>query len=162
MSNFSYCPLTWHFCSEQNSSKIEKIQERALRFIYEDFDSSYDSLLEKSKLPALKTRRMRTIALESFKIMNKISPCFLHDLIEIKNNTYNFRYVNTAVVPQPRTTSYGKKSFRYEAAKIWNSLPNEARQMTSFGQFKNYIDSWCGGQKCFCSSCKFHKNVPHA
>ena len=32
MSNFSYCPLTWHFCGEQNTKKIEKIQERALRF----------------------------------------------------------------------------------------------------------------------------------
>jgi hypothetical protein len=24
MSNFSYCPLTWHFCGEQNTKKIEK------------------------------------------------------------------------------------------------------------------------------------------
>ena len=99
---------------------------------------------------------MRTIALETFKIINKKSPFFIQDLIEIKNTNYNFRYVNTAVVPQPRTTSYGKKSFRYEAARIWNSLPNEARQMTSFDQFKNYVNSWCGGQKCYCSSCKFH------
>lgn len=159
MSNFSYCPLAWHFCSEQNSAKIEKIQERALRFIYEDFGSSYDSLLERSKLPALKTRRMRTIALESFKIINKISPYYLQDLIVIKDNSYNFRYVNTAVIPQPRTTSYGKRSFRYEAATIWNSFPNEVRQMTSFGQFKNYINSWCGGIKCLCSSCKFNNTT---
>jgi hypothetical protein len=25
MSNISYCPLTWHFCGEQNTKKIEKI-----------------------------------------------------------------------------------------------------------------------------------------
>ena len=32
LSNFNYCPLAWHFCSESNSKKLEKIQERALRF----------------------------------------------------------------------------------------------------------------------------------
>ena len=34
LSNFNYCPVTWHFCSEKNTMKMEKIQERALRFIY--------------------------------------------------------------------------------------------------------------------------------
>jgi hypothetical protein len=71
MSNFSYCPLTWHFCGEQNTKKIEKIQERALRFTYDDFQNSYEFLLEKSKFPFFKTRRMRTIALETYKIINK-------------------------------------------------------------------------------------------
>jgi hypothetical protein len=37
LSNFNYCPVIWHYCSEKNSNKIGKIQERALRFIYEDF-----------------------------------------------------------------------------------------------------------------------------
>ena len=162
MSNFSYCPLTWHFCSEQNTSKVEKIQERALRFIYDDYTSSYNSLLDLSKLPSLKTRRMRTIALETFKIINKKCPLFLQDLVVIKNNNYNFRYMNTAEVPRPKTTAYGKKSFRYEAAQVWNSLSNEARTMTSFDQFKNYINSWCGGQKCNCNACKFQPVLPHS
>ena len=70
MSNFSYCPLVWHFCNEQNCKKIEKIQERALRFIYDDYSSDYNQLLVKSNLPSLKTRRMRTMALEVFKIIN--------------------------------------------------------------------------------------------
>jgi hypothetical protein len=88
MSNFSYCLLTWHFSTEQNSQKIEKIQERALRFIYNESDSSYETLLQNSKLPSLKTRRMRTIALETFKIIHKKSPLFLQDLVTIKNNIY--------------------------------------------------------------------------
>ena len=42
LSNFNYCPVIWHYCSEKNSIKIGKIQERALRFIYEDYDYSYE------------------------------------------------------------------------------------------------------------------------
>ena len=40
-SNFNYCPLIWHFCSAFSIKKIEKIQERALRVLYKDYDSSY-------------------------------------------------------------------------------------------------------------------------
>ena len=51
---------------------MEKIQERALGFIYEDYNSSYENLLEKSKLHSLKIRRLKTIAVETFKIIHKI------------------------------------------------------------------------------------------
>jgi hypothetical protein len=34
LSNFNYYPVIWHFCSEANTKKMEKIQERALKFIY--------------------------------------------------------------------------------------------------------------------------------
>ena len=49
LSNFSFCPLAWHFCTEKHSKKIEKVQERALRFVYEDYNSSYDNLLKKQR-----------------------------------------------------------------------------------------------------------------
>ena len=38
-SNFNYCPLVWHFCLEKSVKRIEKIQERALRILYNDFSS---------------------------------------------------------------------------------------------------------------------------
>ena len=47
MSNFTYCPLVWHFCGKLNNSKIEKIQERALRVVCKDLKSEYTDLLEK-------------------------------------------------------------------------------------------------------------------
>jgi hypothetical protein len=37
---------------------MEKIQERALRFIYNDYVLNYEELLEKSKMPSLKVRRV--------------------------------------------------------------------------------------------------------
>ena len=36
-SNFNYCPLVWYFCSCKSSQKIEKIQLRCLRIIYNDY-----------------------------------------------------------------------------------------------------------------------------
>jgi hypothetical protein len=42
---------------------------------------------------------MRTIAIETFKIINKETPKYLHDLVTLKTNKYNFRYSNTALIP---------------------------------------------------------------
>ncbi|SMN17588.1 hypothetical protein CRYPA_887 [uncultured Candidatus Thioglobus sp.] len=153
LSNFNYCPVTWHFCSEKNTKKIEKIQERALRFIYEDYENTYENLLKKSKLPSLKIRRLRTIAVETFKIIHKQSPSYLHDLISIKDQKYNFRHQDKAVLPRVRTTRYGLNSFRYNAAQIWNELPNHFRQETSLEHFKNIIHTW-NGSSCQCSACR--------
>ena len=33
LSNFNYCPVIWHYCSEKNSIKVKINQDRALRFI---------------------------------------------------------------------------------------------------------------------------------
>ena len=52
LSNFNFCPLAWHFCTEKNSKKLEKkIQVRALRFVYDDYSSSSETLLENAKVP---------------------------------------------------------------------------------------------------------------
>ena len=72
MSNFNYCPIVWHFCGLRPiPEKMKKNQERALRFIYEDYSSSYEDLLNKSRLPTLKIRRLRTMAIEVYTILNK-------------------------------------------------------------------------------------------
>ena len=131
---------------------MEKIQERALRFIYDDYNSSYENLLEKSKLPSLKIRRLKTIAVETLKIIHKNSPSYLHDLINIKLQNHNFRSQETAVLPRV-STRYGLKSFRCNAVQIWNELPNHCRRETSLGQFKNVIQTWDPmNSSCQCSA----------
>ena len=152
LSNFNFCPLTWHFCGETYTKKLEKIQERALRFIYEDYTSDYETLLSRSKLPSLKLRRMRIMALEVHKIIYKQGPTYLHDLVNVKESSFNFRYKNTANIPQVRTTSYGSNSFRSSAPKLWNSLPQHFRDEVNYERFRGLINAW-SGESCSCSFC---------
>ncbi len=67
LSNFNYCPLVWHFCRIQNSRNMEKIQERALRFVYEDYQSTYDILLKKGNHVMLYIGRLRIWPLKYLK-----------------------------------------------------------------------------------------------
>ena len=151
LSNFNFCPLAWHFCTDKNSKKLEKVQERALRFVYDDYTSSYINLLEKALVPSLQIRRIRTMALETYKIVNKLAPVCLHDLVNVKNSKYAFRYSNILDVPEVRTTRYDKKSFMFAAATLWNDLPNHFRTENSFNHFKSLIQSW-NGSVCRCSA----------
>jgi hypothetical protein len=56
---------------------------------------------------------------------------YRHDLINIKLQDYNFRSQETTVLPRVRTTRYGLKSFRYNAAQIWNELYQQAYTKSS-------------------------------
>ena len=68
LCHFGFCGIVWHFCGVGNTKKMEKIQERGLRFVYGDYTSDYDSLLCKSKMPSLKLGRERNIAIQTYKI----------------------------------------------------------------------------------------------
>ena len=133
--------------------KMEKIQERALRFVYKDYSSSLAELLKKAKLPALHVRRMRTMALETYKIYHNLAPPVLSNLVVKKENHYNFRYSNLLQIPQFSTVTYGKNSFKFAAPMMWNSLPEEFRVCSSFSQFKGLISNW-NGLDCKCLACR--------
>ena len=104
-------------------------------------------------MPSLQIRRQRTMALETFKIINQLTPVCLQNLVNVKKSKYSFRYNNIVDIPQVNTTIYGKKSFRYAAAAMWNSLPDHFRTESSFSQFKSLIQSW-NGTECRCSACR--------
>ena len=131
-SNFNYCPLDWHFCSKTNTEKFEKIQYRALKIVFNDYVSNYATLLEKAQMPTFHISSLRYIAAEAYKCIYNLSPEYIRDLVELKQSVYNFRNENTARVPTVKTTAYGKRSFRFEAARVWNSLRNEMRTANSF------------------------------
>jgi hypothetical protein len=152
VSNFNFFPLAWHFWNKGNTSKLEKIQERALRFTYDEHERTYDQLLEIAKVPSLKVRRMRTMAIECYKILNKLSPSCLHDLVVFKDCKYNFRCSNIVDIPRVPTSTSGKNSFKFAAAVLWNDLPDDFRKISNFNQFKNILKSW-NGNVCKCSVC---------
>ena len=76
------------------------------------------------------------------KILHNLAPVCLQNLLHTKNLKYYFRYRNILDVPQVRTTTYGKRSFRFAAASLWNSLPDHFRTENSFAHFRSLVQSW--------------------
>ena len=82
-ANFNSSPMIWHFCSDNSVRKIEKIQERALKIVHNDFGKDYESLLKKSGKCTMEVKCHRTLGLEIFKTLQKGNPVIMEDLFHI-------------------------------------------------------------------------------
>ena len=63
LSNFNYFPLVWMLTNAKSVHKIEAIQKRALRFMLNDYESSYEDLLKKSGNSIMNLRRTRSLCI---------------------------------------------------------------------------------------------------
>ena len=152
-ANLNYCPAVWHACGAGNTKRLELIQKRALRFVFNDKSSSYEELLKKANLSMLEVSRLRTIACEVYKAINNLGPNYISELFIKQNSHYNFRNQNTLKLPKVRTVKHGKNSFSYQGAFTWNSLPNNVRCAENYSTFKRLIKNWTG-PSCKCSLCR--------
>ena len=147
-SNFSYCPVSWIFCGKRNSDKLEKLQDRALRFIFSDYTSPYRELLKHGHFLSLSALRIRYLAIEMYKCVHGLNPPYLNELFKSKDTRYHFRDSNRLQQPEFQTVRYGFKSFRYYGSKLWNALPAEVKKSQNLHHFKKNVTQWCASAKC--------------
>ena len=90
MNVFNYCRLVRHFCCQINNQKLEKIQQRALRIVFADYNSSYMERLKKAGTTILFIRRLCLIALTVFKSLDGLNPLCLNDIV---TTSYYYNYM---------------------------------------------------------------------
>ena len=115
-SNFNYGCLIWHFSSKKSQNKVEKIHERSLKFLSNDYLSSYAELLEKSTSVSMETKRLRTMVYEIFKTLNNLNPVFMKDIFHYSPNVT--RKKHNLYIHTQNTTKFGNKSLRAFGANI--------------------------------------------
>ena len=104
----------------------------------------------------MEVRRLRTLALETFKTLNDLNPASMKNILlkekyqrETKTN-YNYQtemLSNTemrvkGVLDHISGMAYG----------IWNGQPEEIENETSYEMFREYLNTW-NGPKCTGSLC---------
>ena len=152
VSNFSFCSIVWNFCTKHSIFKIEKVNKRALRAVFNDYTSSYSDLLKKVNRPCMYVLRMRKIAIEVYRCTHELNPSFMHSIFQVKESNYDLRDANNLHLPKVKTVRNGLDSFSYHGAKIWNMLPDSIKSSKSLPIFKAMIDQW-QGPSCTCNSC---------
>ena len=151
-SQFQYCDIIWHFCNKKNHIKLEKLHKRALQITLNDYVSPYSELLRKANVCSLYISRVKNIALEVYKCINKTNPAFLHGLFQFNDNRYNLRDGQKLIQPLVNTETFGQKSLRYTGACIWNKLPTNVKCAPDIKSFKSALDLW-PGPVCTCGYC---------
>ena len=67
--NFDYCPLVWMFSHKKSLNKIERLHKRALRFLLNDYENSYEELLKKSEKCNMNLQRIKFLCIEYIKLL---------------------------------------------------------------------------------------------
>ena len=138
MSHFNYCSSIWHNCLKSDSKKLDRLRERALRYLYSEESSQTRTLRDRIGY-SLVDRRIRNLLIIVFKTINNYPPEYLRDLFRLRDNIKNLRGVNKLQVPKPNTTRYGKNSVKYLAAITWNEISDTLRSPSTLSAFKKAV-----------------------
>ena len=126
----------WYFSSSKSLQKIEKIQERPLRFLYNEHTSSYDDLLLKSNKCTMLVARQRILCIEIFKTVKQLNPPFMQNIFRLRSSHYSLRNPNSLAHVRPNQTTFGSNSLSCIGPQIWNGLPNEIKSAENLKSFK--------------------------
>ena len=142
LPHLQYCSTVWHFCSARNRDKLESLNKRALRVVFNDKVSSYQQLLYKSEGSNLYNRLIQNMLITIHKCLNCNSfPKYLKDMLPLRQSEYSFRKTNILSLCKPVTSTYGLNSFRYFASKNWNSLPDNVRSESTLPGFRKLLEA---------------------
>ena len=119
---------------------MERIQERCLKLVLNDYTSNYAELLEKSKSVSMETKRLQNILIEVFKTLNDQNPIFMKEIFHYSPNITNKKH--NIFVHFQNTTRFGSNSLRAVGAHLWNSFPENIKSTTSLFKFKEFIKTW--------------------
>ena len=140
------------FCGRKANNRINRLHERALRVIYDNYNLNFSELLEKDKSFTIHHQNIQMLCIEMYKIVNNGSNEGITELLNRSVDADRGRSERDFIIPRVQTEQYSKNSFRYLGPKIWNSLPIEIRRK-SFSDFTSYIKRW-KPIGCPCTLCK--------
>ena len=154
LSHFNYCPLVWYLSTSNQLQKMEKIPERALRFITDDYVSNYETLLINAGFTTMRVRQMQNLCTEIYKTLSNLNPQYMQELFEKSSSSYSTRRPNDLRIPRVNQASYGSRSIRFEGTMLWNHLPEHIKSSENMYIFKTLIKNWTG-PSCGCNYCLY-------
>ena len=151
MSNCNYCPLVWMFSNATSLKKIENLPKKALIFLYNNYQLTYEELLDKANSSTMNVKRLRFLCVEIYKTINNLNPSFMKQIFELRETNRNVRekYRLNLNIPNYNQVTFGKKSLRIFGPKIWNSLPYHVKSSKNLETYQKL-----GRVNCKCKICK--------
>ena len=84
-AQLKYCPLIWMFCSRSSNKKINRLHERTLRIVYDNYSSSFKTLLDRDSSFTIHHKNIQSMLIEIYKSLNRASAeKFFDSLFEFK------------------------------------------------------------------------------
>ena len=151
LSSLSYCPLIWMFCGKAANGKISRIHKRALRILFNDYEASFEELLQRNNEQTVHIKNLHKLIAEVCKSLNCQNPAFTWDLFIRKEVTYDLRAKDLLHLPKARTVLKGLNSIVFRGSILWKAISDEIKSSQSIASFKVKIKSWNGDNCNICN-----------
>ena len=139
-SYFDYCNIIWSNPHSVQVTKLQTLQNRALRIVLNvDYRHNRRNLFENLKIDCLSIRIKKSLLILIFKMIHKIVPESICSRITFKENAYDLRNHKCILNLDKPRSNYMKNSSLYTAIKLFNALPENLRTEINIKSFSRGI-----------------------
>ena len=103
----------------------------------------------------IKLVNIQSLAIEMYKTVNNLPGGNLSEFFVRNYHNYNLRSKSELTVPSINTVFKGQNSISYFGPILWNSIPDELREINPFEVFKSEMKPWWP-TNCPCRLCKIY------
>ena len=151
---FGYCPLVQMLHSRKLNSRVNKLHERALIIVYQDYASSFTELPEKANSTTIPNGNIQLLATELFKVKNRFSPPFMKEIfVENAQHYYDLRKKTEFKRNIVKTVYNGTETLTFLGPRMWRIAPGYIKKSNSFEELKLKTKLW-NPENCPCRLCK--------
>ena len=86
-SQFKYCSLVYMLHTRQLNKIINRLHERALRLIYDDYNETFEKLLERNRFFTTHENNIQQFAIEMFKVKHCLVSEVFENMFVMNNNS---------------------------------------------------------------------------
>ena len=143
LSNFNYCNSLFLSMSSSLLSKVQRVQNSCIRFMYclkrRDHITPY---LKLTNWLNMSNRQLLHSCCMMYKILNGLAPPYLSHAVYQHSLTHGHDTRNRNIVPTPLSRSHIKfNSFFSKGIRDFNNLPVTIKSSISFNSFKRKLSN---------------------
>ncbi len=139
LPHFDYAESVYDSCTELDKIRLQSLQSRVPRILTgSNIRTHRTDMFNDLCWMSLQHRRDMNKCILMYKCLNNLVPYYLTDLFQTNNSILQYRTCQSNNVHVGKSKlEYYNRSFTITGAKLWNSLPQNVKDMPALSPFKH-------------------------
>ena len=123
------------FCYQKLNNHKNCIHERALTFVYQEYNLTFDELFAKDD------GNLQKLLIEIFKFKMNLASEIMNELFYVVECPYlknNLKFKSRKI----RTARYRIEIATFASSRIWTYISSELKECTSLHEFRSKLKTW--------------------